>query len=504
MQPNRKSDELEARVLERTEQLRQSEERFRLLVDRVQDYAILVLDPSGNISSWNTGAERIFGYTTAEIVGTNFTRFYSDEDLERGRPGMELQTASTHGRVEDEGWRVRKDGSRFWVNTIITTLRDTQGRVVGYTKITRDLTERRAAEQILREQASLLELAHDAILVRDLADRITFWNHGAQEVYGWTREEVIGKVTHELFKTEFPAPLEQITAELFKNDRWEGEIAHLTRSGRRAVMASRWALQRDSYGRATAVLEINRDITERKRAEDALRKQTAELARSNAELQQFAYVASHDLQEPLRMVVSYMQIIAEQYKGRLDADADEFIGYAVEGATRMRQLISALLEYSRAGGETQQAVITDCNRILNDVKSNLEIVIQENAAVITSDPLPTIAVDPTQMSQLFQNLIANAIRFRSKEQPRIHVAAIRNRSEWIFSVADNGIGIAPEHHSRIFVIFQRLHDRMEYPGTGIGLAICKKIVERFGGRIWLESGPGKGSSFFFSIPMFAK
>lgn len=247
-------------------------------------------------------------------------------------------------------------------------------------------------------------------------------------------------------------------------------------------------------------LELQRELIERRRAEEALQQQTAELARSNADLQQFAYVASHDLQEPLRMVVSYMQIIAEQYKGKLDADADEFIGYAVDGANRMRQLISGLLEYSRAGTRGLQLAPTDCEVILQEVLANLEVSIQESSATVTHAPLPTVMAEHLQMVQLFQNLIGNAIKFRGSEPPHIHVSAKRHNSYWLFSVADNGIGIDPEHHQLIFVIFQRLHGRMEYPGTGIGLAICKKLVERLGGSIWLESSMGKGSTFYFTLP----
>lgn len=235
--------------------------------------------------------------------------------------------------------------------------------------------------------------------------------------------------------------------------------------------------------------------------EERVRSRTAELARSNSDLQQFAYVASHDLQEPLRMVISYLQILADRYRGQLDADADEFIGYAVDGGYRMRQLITDLLEYSRIHTSAEEMIATDCNVVLEDVRANLDLAIRESGAEITCDPegLPTIMADPAHILRLFQNLISNAIKFRGPHSARIHISAKRLDGHWLFSVADQGIGIDPQHKEAIFEIFRRLHDRMEYPGTGIGLAVCKRIVDRLGGRIWVESEAGKGATFFFTI-----
>ena len=244
---------------------------------------------------------------------------------------------------------------------------------------------------------------------------------------------------------------------------------------------------------------LGRERNDLVKARRDLEQSVAELGRSNADLQQFAYVASHDLQEPLRMVSSYTQLLARRYKGKLDTDADEFIAFAVDGATRMQRLIQDLLAYSRVSTGGHQFKPTSVDAALGYALDNLRHAMKESGAVVTHDPLPTVIGDEKQLAQLFQNLLSNAVKFRGHEPPRIHVSAKRTDVEWLFSVRDNGIGLDAQYADRIFVIFQRLHNRQEYPGTGIGLAICKKIVERHGGRIWVESEPGKGATFYFTI-----
>jgi len=360
--------------------LRDSEERFRLMASGIKDYANVMLDPEGFIVSWNEGGERLKGYRAEEIVGQHFSRFYSAEDIRKGLPAMELKQAKETGRFEGEGWRVRKDGSRFLANIVITAFRDEKGQLRGFGKITRDITERRRAEE------------------------------------------------------------------------------HLTKT-------------------------------------------MEDLKRSNEELGQFAYVASHDLQEPLRMVASYTQLLAQRYKGRLDSDADEFIAFAVDGCNRMQGLIQDLLSYSRAGANAEPLREISCEGALEKTLRNLRPTIQDSGAMVTHDSLPTIMTDETQLVQVLQNLIANAIKYHGAEPPLIHVSATRNSgNEWVFSVRDNGMGMEPQYFERIFILFQRLHGQKEFAGTGIGLAMCKKIVDRLGGRIWVESQPTKGSTFYFALP----
>lgn len=255
---------------------------------------------------------------------------------------------------------------------------------------------------------------------------------------------------------------------------------------------------------ALANQALQQEVGERKRAEEAIQRYTKELERSNQELQQFAYVASHDLQEPLRMVSSYLQLLERRYRDRLDQDAKEFIAFAVDGAKRMQSLINDLLAYSRVGTRGKEFRPVELDEIMLQVRNNLKIAIQEQAAEVACDPLPQVQGDDTQLLQLFQNLVGNAIKFHGEQKPRIRIQAERYNGAWQFSVRDNGIGIDPQYAERIFLIFQRLHNRDEYPGTGIGLAICKRIVERHGGRIWVDSQPGEGSTFYFTLPVVNK
>jgi PAS domain S-box-containing protein len=350
---------------------------------------------------------------------------------------------------------------------------------------------------------SIVDNVLDGIITIDHRGTVTTFNPAAERTFGYFAGEVLGRNVAMLM----PEP--------YRGEH-DGYIANYLRTGQakvigigREVMGRRkdgsifpmdLAVSEFRLGGERFFTGIVRDITERKRAERELRETAKELTRSNLDLQQFAYVASHDLQEPLRAVAGCAQLLQKRYAGQLDSRADELIRHAIDGVRRMQTLIDDLLAYSRVDTRGKSFSPTDCNAALRAALANLAAALAESGAAVTHDDLPTVPADEAQLAQVFQNLLSNAIKFRGQDPPRVHVGCRREAAEWVISVRDNGIGIEPGYFDRIFVIFQRLHTRDEYPGTGIGLAICKKIVERHGGRMWVESEHGKGSTFLFTIP----
>jgi PAS domain S-box-containing protein len=366
----------------------------------------------------------------------------------------------------------------------------------------RDIIERRRMEQSLERASaynrSLLEASLDPLVTISPDGKIADVNKATEKITGMARQELIGTDFSDYFTDpqKARAGYQHVFREGWVQD-YELEVRR--GDGNVTPVVYNASVYRGEAGKVMGVFAAARDITERKRAEEALKEHSAELARSNADLQQFAYVASHDLQEPLRMVASYTQLLAKRYRGKLGADADDFIGYAVDGARRMQTLINDLLAYSRVGTRGKELASTDCEGVLEEVLVNLQTAMEETSAAVTHDPLPMVWADASQLAQVFQNLIGNALKFHGPAPPQIHISAQSNDGDWRFAVWDNGIGIDPQYADRIFVIFQRLHAHAEYPGAGMGLAITKKIVERHGGRIWVESEPGKGSTFYFTI-----
>jgi PAS domain S-box-containing protein len=351
--------------------------------------------------------------------------------------------------------------------------------------------------------SAIFDIVGALIMVLDLQGRIILFNRTCQTVTGYSFEEVQNKYFWDFFI--IPDELEGVKS-VFKEiqtGRFPNEYENYWKIKDGSLRLISWSNTAilNSDGTIEYIIGSGIDITRRKEAEDGLRKKIDELARSNTELEQFAYVASHDLQEPLRMVTSFVQLLAKRYKGKLDTDADEFIAFAVDGANRMKELINDLLTYSRVSTESKEFKATDCMNVINHVITSLGLSIRESGAIITYDVLPIVMADSLQLVQLFQNLINNAIKFHSEKQPKIHIGVERRQNEWQFYVKDNGIGIDLEYFERIFLIFQRLHSKDKYQGTGIGLAICKKVVEQHGGRIWVESEPGKGATFYFTIPI---
>lgn len=350
---------------------------------------------------------------------------------------------------------------------------------------------------------------------RDLTETTSDWiwevNQNAEYTYsnpsisgllGYSPEEILGKTPFHLMPEKEAKRVAEIFGPIAEARKPFSSLVNTNvhRDGHEIVLETNAVPVITPEGDFLGYRGIDRDVTERTLWETQLKKTSAELARSNEELQQFAFVASHDLQEPLRMISSYVQLLEKRYKGKLDSDADEFIEFAVSGTVRMKEMINDLLAYSRVGTRLKPLKSVDVEQVLDGVLANLDTAISESDASITRDDLPTVIADSSQLAQLFQNLVSNAIKFRSDRPLKILISARRDSDEWVFSVSDNGIGIKEKHVKRIFAIFQTLHGKGEYQGTGIGLAVCQRIVERHGGRIWVESEPGKGSTFYFTIP----
>ncbi|MGA2429331.1 MAG: PAS domain S-box protein [Candidatus Acidiferrum sp.] len=493
-------------------QLAQMESRYRGLLEAAPD-AMVVVNQSGEIVLLNVQAEKHFGYSRDELVGQKMKNIIPEGFAERlvadgTRTSAESLAQQIGAGIELTGRR--KDGSDFPIEIMLSPLESVDGILV--TAAIRDISVRKAAENHLAEMVRELSIKHrlldsivegttDLIYSRDLENRFTLANSSCAKIFERTVTDVVGRSMRELLPNDSYDAVVRSDQEVIQTGATctieeVAEIDGITR-----LFLTTKGPYRDADLKIIGTIGISREITERKRAEEHLVKTVAELKRSNDELGQFAYVASHDLQEPLRMVASYTQLLAKRYKGRLDADADEFIAYAVDGSNRMQGLIQDLLTYSRAGAAGKTLIEISSENALNEALTNLRATIQESGAVVTHDALPAITTDDTQLAQLFQNLVGNAIKYRSAAVPCVHVSAAKNGGkEWVFSVRDNGMGIDPQYFERIFILFQRLHGREDFKGTGIGLAICKKILERLGGRIWVESQPEKGSTFYFALP----
>ncbi|MDB5563086.1 MAG: sensor signal transduction histidine kinase [Hyphomicrobiales bacterium] len=361
--------------------------------------------------------------------------------------------------------------------------------------------------QMQETYRGLLEAAPDAMVISDFDGRILLVNAETARLFGYRREELVGRAIETLMPERFQTMHHGYAARSRTRSMGEGlELAGLRKDGTEfpIEMSSTPAKMPDGM----LIVSVIRDVAERRHAEMALRareealeRRAAELTRSNADLEQFAYIAAHDLQEPLRMVASYTQLLARRYQGRLDADADEFIAYAVDGAQRMQLLIADLLTYCRVGTAGTAPRETSSVEALHRALLNLEGAMLQSGAVVSNGVMPNVTADPAQLTQLFQNIVGNAIKYRGSRPPRVHVSAARSPAgEWVFSIADNGMGIDAQYFDKIFAMFQRLHRRDEFSGTGIGLTLCKKIIERHGGRIWVESDGESGSTFHFALP----
>nr|WP_237179775.1 PAS domain S-box protein [Paraburkholderia sacchari] len=478
-------------------EMRDSQQRLQSIVDNAAT-VVTVKQLDRRYALVNRRFEAVFHIERGRALGS------TDEALFTARRALAFREADERvlaGEVDEREEEVTLDGQLHTFLSVSFPIRDAEGRTVAIGGISTDISERKRAEERLR---LVVEAAPNAMIMVNRAGHIVLVNSQAERVFGYSRDELLGLGIDELVPARLRAGHPAWRAAFFGDpkSRPMGTGRHLYglhRDG--SEFPVEIGLNPIETDEGMFVLAAVVDITERRRAEDALQERTDELARSNRDLEQFAYVASHDLQEPLRAVAGPLQLLQRRYEGQLDARADEYIGHAVEGAARMQALIEDLLTYSRVGRAENVFQPTECEAALDYALKNLSTAIEEAGAQVHRGPLPTVRAIAPQLSLLFQNLVGNAIKFRRKEGPvEIRVGAEPRGGVWQFRVKDYGIGIDAQYFERIFLIFQRLHTRRDYPGTGIGLALCKRIVERHGGRIWVESEPGKGTTFFFTLP----
>ncbi len=476
-----------------------------LLKSMINAFAIFesVLDEQGEFVSYrfeyiNDAYERITGVTLAEVQGKTVHEVW---------PGTEASWVEAYGEVAMTG--VPHDFEMYHEPTgklyacHVYRPWETNAR---FCVVFEDITERKLVEDQLRFPAQLLNSVGQAIIATDPAGSIIYWNQAAEALYGWPADEVMERNILDITPLEaLQSQAAEIMRHLRVGESWSGEFLVQRKDGSSFPAIVTDTPVQDEEGNLVAIIGVTTDITKRKQAEQARARYAAELQRSNEALQQFAYSISHDLQEPLRTVKSFLSLLQQDTQGQLDTQAEEFVGFALDGAERMKKLIDALLNYARVDTEDRSPALTDANAVLQATLQTLHFKIEQTQATVTHDPLPTVLADPTHLEQLFQNLISNALKFQPPNvPPHIHITAKRGESTdnpvWVFSARDNGIGIPQDQQTRIFGIFQRLHTREEYEGTGIGLALCKKIVERHDGRIWVESDVGEGSTFYFTLP----
>lgn len=525
------------------EALKASEERYHGMVAEVEDYAMIRLSEDGTIENWNRGAEKIKGYRTEEIIGKNFRIFYPSADRAAGLPDRLLTTAMTTGKANHEGWRLRKDGTRFWGSISITALHDSTGRVIGFSKVTRDLTERRNQDLRIQQINEDLKLKNELLrrseerynrMVTEVEDYVIIllsnagyienWNKGAEKIKGYSANEIVGKHFSVFYSEEDRK--QNIPERLLNDATTNGKALHegwrIRKDGSRfwgGVVIT--ALHNDD-GAVIGFTKVTRDLTDKKHAEEkllassiALQQKNRELERINQELSSFAYISSHDLQEPLRKIQTFADRIVETEFENLTEKGKDYFRRMQAGAARMQKLIRDILAYSRTTTTEKIYEEKDLNELLVQSKSELEVRISDKNATIESDRLPTIRVIPFQIQQLFNNLLNNALKFSKRDVPphvilrsemilgkdAQHSDLVADQTYCHITFADNGIGFEPEYRNKIFEVFQRLHARSEYMGTGIGLAICKKIVENHNGFIFADGEVDKGATFHIYLPV---
>ncbi len=502
-------DQLDRELAGQQTGLRESNIRIRAILDNVVD-GIITINDQGHIESFNQAAALMFGYEPAEAIGNNLKLLvahpFSGDSIQAlnyfvgNNPVKMRQLQETVGR--------RKNGTTFPMELAFSEIHSYNQRLL--IGIIRDITDRKQSEEMLRKQATLLDLANDAILVRDRDDRITYWNLGAQRLYGWTKKEAIGQYTHELLRTEFPPNIEEIDEKFLHDGYWKGELLDTKRDGTQIRVSSRWTLQTDDEGEPLATLEINSDITERKQAEEDLRSRAGELARlsavlaqtnialekRNQELDQFAYIVSHDLKAPLRAIANLATWIEEDISDQLTEETRHNMDLMRSRVHRMEALINGVLQYSRVGRIKASVELVDVEKLLAEI---IDTLAPPPTFTIAVNPgMPTLRTERLPLQQVFANLISNAIKHNHQADGKVTISVQDQGNFYAFAVADNGPGIAPEYHEKVFAIFETLQGRDTVENTGIGLTLVKKIVETQGGTVWVESQAGQGATFRFT------
>lgn len=488
-------------------------EQLSLAISSIKDYAIFLLDARGTVTSWNDGAATIKGYSETEIIGKHFSIFYTETDIANGKPDTELQLALRDGQVKDTGLRVKKDGSTFLANVVITPVFK-DGVLQGYSKVTKDITEMKRIEDEITGlkdfYETVLDNLNDGVIVGDSSGKMLYFNKVAANNHPRILEGPIPKETYGqvlglyLPDMETPYPRDELplyravagestqAKEIYfrtadnKNNKW------LEVSGAPIIVPTTSDLN-------CGVIVI-RDITTRKDYERRLKTISEKLNTTNKELEAFAAAVAHDLQEPLRTMSGFLDLLEKKEKN-LDEQSTKYIRIVMETATRMRSLIKDLLAFTKIDNQPKPLEPVPTDKALDIAILHLRQSIEESGAIIKREALPHITVDNSQLSLVFQNLIGNAIKYRGDRSPIVTISAQSTDTECVIRVQDNGIGFDTIHADRIFSVFKRLHVGDEYPGTGIGLAVCRRIVQRHGGRIWAESQVGNGSTFYFAIPI---
>jgi PAS domain S-box-containing protein len=505
------------RIQEHTEDRKRVEESLAFLAAIVHssDDAIIGKDLQSRVLSWNIGAERMFGYTAAEMLGQSINRLVSPD-----RPDEESRVIEGVKRGQTahfETIRIRKDGEPIEVSLTISAIKNAKGEIVGVSSIARDITDRKRAQDALehhaatlREQAQMLDLAN--VMARDLDSRIILWGTGMEKMYGWTKDEALGKNSHELLRTQFPEPLNDIIAALHRNGQWEGELVHFDKGGRQLVVASQWVLHTNAQGKPAAILEANNDITGRKLAEEEVRRmnvdlehrveaRTAQLTAANQELEAFTYSVAHDLRAPLRHIDAFSRILSDDFASSLPPEARRYLETIRNGSRNMSQLVDDLLNLARVGRQELRRRPIPLGGLVKEVVADLKRETEGRQIEWHIRQLPTLECDPGLMKQVFANLLSNAVKYtRPRPKTVIEVGSAQANGSTAIFVRDNGVGFNMKYVDKLFGVFQRLHRAEEFEGTGVGLATVDRILRKHGGSIWAEASINQGATFYFTVP----